>query len=105
MWTELQRLRSLMDVEQQERRASSFMERMQVAQLRQQTELLRRSLLMPAPAAHNAGLGSLSSSPLSMEQHYLEQLRLNERLQNEKARHIGLATELRDFARNMQLDG
>ena len=45
MWDELQLLRSQLDIEQQERRAASFMERMQFAQLRQATEMLRRSLL------------------------------------------------------------
>ena len=130
MWNELQRLRAELDKEQKERRASSFMERVHVAQLRQQTEMLRRSLLAPPgtqgapvlqpvlpaaqpPYATVAGAmhGAPVQPPLTADGERKRQqtlfsgmAELHQRLQGERARNAGFATELRCFARNMDLE-
>ena len=115
MWGELQRLRSLLDDEQKQRRASTFMERMQLAQLRQQTESLRRAIEHSGSRSGSAGAsaagadldgGALAGAGLRSGQQalYDGMAELQQRLQRERMRHAGFATELRSFARHMNLD-
>ena len=109
LWSELQRLRSQLDAEQKERRAASFMERVQVAHLRQQTEALRRSLLAHggggnphSPPGSPGGGGSMWQ--LRQQQEALHGMaELHKRLQEEKARHAGFASELVHFARKLNV--
>ena len=121
LWTELQKLRSQLDAEQQARRQLTFMERMHVAQLQKQTEALRRSLLTPQRMGGAEGSHARSTVPLGLREAANEPARLaatrppqeevlramseyHRRLGEERARHAGLATELRFFAKQMNLD-
>ena len=114
LWDELRRLRAQIDDEQKERRAASFLERLQFAQLRQQHELLRRALASgptlssgEADALLAAGMASRSSARARQhaehEEHDDGAASLQRRLHDEKMRHIGFVNELQRFARHMQL--
>ena len=99
MWEELHHLRAQLDAAQYERRTSSFIERVHVAQLRQQTEMLRRSLLAPR------GPVAAPAHELERQNELLREIaELKERLQDESARHAGFEKELRSFASHMKLD-
>lgn len=104
LWTELRQLRAQIDSDQNERRSAGFLERLQLAQLRQQHELLRRSMLVSqTPHADEAaasgmqlgGLAQTAAGPSAASRH--------QRLVHEKARHAGFASALQHFARRMQL--
>ena len=102
MWEELHQLRAQLDAAQYERRTSSFIERINVAQLRQQTEMLRRSLLAPAAPRGPAAAPALE---LERQQELLRGMaELKGRLQDERERHAGFEKELRSFASHMKLD-
>ena len=124
MWEELQRLRSLLDVEQRERRSATFLERLHLQQLRQQIELLGRKLssnhaggggggggggrggggdAAPLGVATGGPVGGARPAPAAGD-HEQRLYSWHLRLENERARHAGLATELRYFARAMELE-
>jgi hypothetical protein len=73
---------------------------MRFAQLHQQTELLRRSLLT-RQASHQLVPGIAA---LQRRLHEPGVAALQKRQHDEKERHVGFAMELRDFARNMRLN-